>query len=89
MRLKHIPENEKLIKHSLKIQESESEKIAQYSEYVLETTGKKISNEEVMVSMIKTFLDEDKKFQTWLRKKPKESAQEKTQAPPQLENSFN
>ncbi|MBE0468257.1 MAG: DUF2274 domain-containing protein [Methyloprofundus sp.] len=65
MKLKHIPENEKLIKQSLKIKESASIEIDEYTSYVQENTGQKISREDVIVSMIRTFLEDDKKFQSW------------------------
>lgn len=67
MRLKYVPNTQELVKHSFKIEESFSEKLVQYSAYIQEQVGKKISQEEVTASIVKTFLDEDKKFQSWLK----------------------
>lgn len=76
MKLKHVPDIQEQVKHSFKVEESYSSMIDSYTSYVSENIGKKISKDDVISSMIKTFLDEDKKFQAWLKVRQKQKSEE-------------
>lgn len=80
MKLKHVPDKQEMIKHAFKIEKDYSDLIEGYANYVKEMTGTEISSEEVVSSMLKTFLDDDKKFQAWLKAKEK-SAQKNDETP--------
>lgn len=71
MKLKHVPDIQEQIKHSFKIEESYSLMLESYVEYVSDQVGKTINKEEVISSIVKTFLDEDKQFLNWVKQRKK------------------
>lgn len=71
MKLKHVPDKQEMIKHGFKIEKDYSDLIESYSDYVKEMTGTEILTEEIVPSMLKTFLDDDKKFHSWIKSRQK------------------
>jgi hypothetical protein len=71
VKLKHVPDIQEQIKHSFKIEESYSLMLESYVEYVSDQVGKTINKEEVISSIVKTFLDEDKQFLNWVKQRKK------------------
>ena len=68
MKIRHLPNKE--IQQTLKINlyRNDIAMIERYRDYVIETSGVTLDTSEVMTAMVKTFLDDDKAFQKWVKK---------------------
>ncbi len=75
MKLKHVPDVQEQVKHSFKIEEGYASTLDSYVEYVSGKVGKPINKEDVISSIVKTFLDDDKQFLAWLKQYNKTKVQ--------------
>lgn len=65
MKLKYIPKHQEQVKFSFKLAEDDAKLLEEYKQYFFNETGSEIANEDLVESIVKTFLLEDKKFLLW------------------------
>lgn len=69
MKLRNLPIKESTQQIRFSLRNSLATSLSNYAEYVSTTTGTSLDVSEVTASIVTTFMEDDKDFQNWLKKK--------------------
>lgn len=73
LKLKGLVKPEKMFKKSFQLKESQNDDLDQYVEFLEDEHEMKVTQQDVLASMVFTLLSEDKDFNKWKQEREKEA----------------
>lgn len=69
MKLRNLPIKEENNKLGFMLRKSQSDMLKKYTEYASEKAEMPLDTSEVVTSIVTTFMEDDREFQSWLKNK--------------------